>query len=57
MTRAERRAAPSRPAGSWGAEAGHIAPGGRDVPAEGLRHMPQRGLQDRPTHPSDEGLA
>ena len=31
-----------------GAEAGHMAPSGRHVPAEGLRHCPQRGLQDRP---------
>jgi hypothetical protein len=51
VLRAERRAAPSRPAWAMcsrldaasiavpsGAEAGHIAPSGRDVPAEELRH-------------------
>jgi len=41
---------PVAPAGiavPWGAEAGHMAPSGRHVPAEELRHMPQRGLQDR----------
>ncbi|KQV46868.1 hypothetical protein ASC95_25440 [Pelomonas sp. Root1217] len=30
-----------------GAEAGHMAPSGRHVPAEELRREPQRGLQDR----------
>ena len=35
-----------------GAEAGHVAPGGRRAPAEGLRPEPQRGLQDRPGWPA-----
>jgi len=39
-----------------GAEAEHIAPSGRDVPAEGLRHEPQSGLQGRPSYALKEGL-
>ena len=46
-----------------GASTGHMAPSGRHVPAEGLRHCLQRGLQDRPDQPAfsvaglGEGLA
>lgn len=53
--RAERWAA-SKPARTPpGAEAGHSASSGRDVPAEKPKREPQRGLQGRPTHPADEG--
>lgn len=52
----ERWAAPEPARVPSGAEAGHEAPSGRLVPAEGLRPMPQRGLQDRPPYPVAEGL-
>ena len=55
MKRAERRAAPSRPAVPLGAEHGHEQSGGLFVPCDELGRKAQRGLQDRPTYPSDEG--
>ena len=65
--RAERRAAPwatKRPT-SWtsparipsGAEPGHEESGGLFMPGEELGLPAQRGLQGRPTYPSDEGLS
>jgi len=53
--RAERRAAPSRPAVPLGAEPGLEQSGGLFMPGEGLGLLAQRGLQDRPAYPSDEG--
>jgi hypothetical protein len=53
------RAAPGRPkqaAVPSGAEAGHGEPCELAVPAKGQRACPLRGLPDRPTYPSDEGL-
>lgn len=44
------------PAGPLGAEPGRGQSGGLSAPAEGLGHPGQRGLQGRPTHPSDEGM-
>ena len=38
-----------------GAEPGHGQSGGLTVTGEGLRHQAQRGPQDRPTYPTDEG--
>ena len=55
VERAERRAAPSRPAVPLGAEPGHKQSGGLFVPGEELGLQAQCGLQDRPTYPSDEG--
>lgn len=55
IPRAERRAALSRPAVPSGAEPGREQSGGLGMPGEGLGPLAQRGLQDRPTYPSDEG--
>ena len=52
---AERWAAPEPALVPSGAEPGHMAPGGRHVPAEELRHCPQRGLQDRLGLPAFSG--
>jgi hypothetical protein len=54
--RAERRAAPSRPAIPLGAEPGHKQSGGLFVPGEGLGVPAQRGLQGRPMYSSAKGL-
>ncbi len=54
--RVERRAAPSRPAISSGAEPGQAQSGGLRLPGEGPVQQARRGLQGRPTYPSDEGL-
>ena len=54
------RAAPGRPkqaAIPSGAEAGHRLSSGQPVPAEGLRQLPQRGLQGRTMYSSTEGLS
>jgi oxaloacetate decarboxylase alpha subunit len=53
--RAERRAAPSRPAIPSGAEPGRGQSGGLSSPGEGLSREARRGLQGRPTYPSVEG--
>lgn len=55
MTRAERRAAPSRPAIPSGAEIGHKQSCGLFVPIEGSGLLARCGLQGRPTYSSDEG--
>ena len=55
MKRAERRAAPKPARVPSGAEPGHGQSGGLTVTGEGLRHQAQRGPQDRPTYPTDEG--
>jgi hypothetical protein len=46
---------PSRPAIPSGAEPGREQSGGLFTPGEGLCRQAQRGLQGRPTYPSDEG--
>ena len=46
---------PSRPAIPLGAEARHGQSSGLPMPGKGLVHTDQRGLQGRPTYPSDEG--
>jgi hypothetical protein len=51
--RAERRAAPSRPAIPSGAEPGRGQSGGLSSPDEGPGCKARRGLQGRPTYPSD----
>jgi hypothetical protein len=56
VVRAERRAVPSRPAVPSGAESGHKQTRGLFVPDEGPGPLARRGLQGRPTYPSDEGL-
>jgi hypothetical protein len=53
--RTERRAAPSRAVIPSGAEAGHGESCGLTVPAEEQQPRLLRGLQGRPTYPSDEG--
>ena len=53
--RAERRAAPKPARVPSGAEPGHGQSSGLAVPGEGLDCKAQRGLQGRPTYPSDEG--
>ncbi len=53
--RAERRAAPSRPAIPSGAEPAHGQSSGLRVPGEGLGHQARRGLQGRPAYTTDEG--
>ena len=55
--RDERPAAPSRPAIPSGAEPGRAQSGGLRLPAEGPDQQARRGLQGRPTYPSDEGLS
>jgi len=55
--RAERRAAPKLARIPLGAEAGLVKPGGLHSPAEGLRHLPLRGLQGRSTYSATEGLS
>jgi len=55
MRRAERRAAPSRPAIPSGAEPAHGQSSGLRVPGEGLGHQARRGLQGRPAYTTDEG--
>jgi hypothetical protein len=52
--RAERRAAPSRPAIPSGAEPGHKESGGLFVPGEEPGLLARRGLQGRSTYSSDE---
>ena len=47
----------SRPAIPPGAEPGRGQSSGLASPGEGLGQQAQRGLQGRPTDPSDEGLA
>ena len=54
--RAERRAAPSRPAIPSGAEPGLGQSSGLPMPGEGQVHQDQRGLQGRLAYPPDEGL-
>ena len=46
-----------RPAFPSGAEPGRGQPGGLFTPGEGPGVLAWRGLQDRPTYPSDEGLS
>jgi len=53
--RAERRAAPSRPAVPSGAEPGHTQSLRIVCAWRGAGPLVRRGLQDRPTYPSDEG--
>jgi hypothetical protein len=65
--RAERRAVPRAQAHTHvhaqpkparvpsGAEPGREQSSGLFTPGEGLGHLTQRGLQDRPMYPSDEG--
>ena len=55
--RAERRAAPSRPAIPSGAEPGQSQSSGLRLPGEGPRRQARRGQQGRPTSPSAEGLS
>jgi len=56
MKRAERWAVPEPARITSGAEARLRQPGGLAMPAEELRHRPQRGLQGRTMYPSGEGL-
>jgi hypothetical protein len=53
--RAERRAAPKPARVPLGAEPGREQPSGLITPGEGLGHLAQRGLQDRPMYSSEEG--
>jgi|GEM_PF-133080 len=53
--RAERRAAPSRPVVPSGAKPGREQSCGLLAPGEELGREAERGLQGRPTYPSDEG--
>ena len=53
--RAERRAAPKPARAPSGAEPGHEQPGGLFVLGEEQGLPALRGLQGRPTYPSDEG--
>jgi len=46
---------PSRPAIPPGAEPGRGLSRGQPTPGEGLGRQAQRGLQGRPTYPTDEG--
>ena len=46
-----------RPSFPLGAEPGHEQPGGLFVSGEGQGLPALRGLQGRPTYPSDEGLS
>jgi hypothetical protein len=55
-TRAERRAAPSRPTIPSGAEPGRGQSGGLAAPGEGRGLPAPRGLQDRLAYPPAEGL-
>jgi hypothetical protein len=55
--RAERRAAPKPDLVPAGAEPGREQSSGLFMPGEGLGHPAQRGLQDRPTYSSGEGLS
>ena len=55
--RAERRAAPKPARVPPGAEPGREQPCGLIAPGEGLGRPAQRGLQDRPTYSSGEGLS
>jgi len=54
--RAERRAAPSRPAIPSGAEPGRGQSSGLATPGEGLRRLAQCGLRGRFAYPQTEGL-
>ncbi len=53
--RAERQAAPSRPAVPSGAEPGHGQSRGLAMPGEGQGCVALRGLQGRPAYPPGEG--
>ncbi len=57
LPRAERRAAPKLARVPSGAEPGHEQSRGLFAAGEGLGRKTQRGLQDRTTYPSGEGLS